>query len=213
MATPRAGTGSGAVRRPIRSRMAGSAAMIRSARIGTAAAAASDPVVRVCRERCATRSRCSKLRASDRRSGSDTSCLARAASRRERDKTAKDPRPVAMIVFETPMPPAEADLFSDTLTWLRQHLPEPVTVASLAERAAMSPRTFARRFLASTGTTPLRWLLAERLRLAQRLLETTGLPVAAIARQSGFGTADNLRKHFSRTVRTTPQSYRRAFQA
>ena len=47
----------------------------------------------------------------------------------------------------------------------------------------------------------------------QRLLETTGLPVDAIARKSGLGTADNLRKHFSRGVRTTPQAYRRAFQA
>ncbi len=107
---------------------------------------------------------------------------------------------------------AEADLFGDTLAWLRQHLAEPVEVCDLAERAAMSARTFARRFLASTGTTPLQWILAERVRLAQRLLETSGLPVDAIARQSGFGTADNLRKHFSRTVRTTPQSYRRAFQ-
>ena len=115
--------------------------------------------------------------------------------------------------IETPMPsPGEPDLFGDTLAWLREHLREQVTVTDLAERAAMSPRTFARRFLASTGTTPLQWILAERVRLAQRLLETTGLPVDAIAHQSGFGTADNLRKHFSRTVRTTPQSYRRAFR-
>ena len=70
-------------------------------------------------------------------------------------------------------------------------------MSDLAERAAMSPRTFARRFLASTGTTPLQWILAERIRLAQRLLETTGLPVDAIAHKSGFGTPDNLRKHFA----------------
>ena len=117
--------------------------------------------------------------------------------------------------IEAPMPDpaAGADRFGDTLAWLREHLAEPAAVRDLAERAAMSPRTFARRFLASTGTTPLQWILAERIRLAQRLLETTGLPVAAIAHQSGFGTADNLRKHFGRAVRTTPQSYRRAFQA
>lgn len=76
----------------------------------------------------------------------------------------------------------------------------------------MSPRTFARRFLAGTGTTPLRWILRERLRLAQRLLETTALPVDMVAHKSGFGSADNLRKHFARTVRTTPQAYRRAFR-
>ena len=115
--------------------------------------------------------------------------------------------------IEAPMPPmTEADLFNETLTWLLEHLDEPVTVADLAVRAAMSPRTFARRFLAGTGTTPLRWILRERIRLAQRLLETTALPVDTIAHKSGFGTADNLRKHFARTVRTTPHAYRRAFQ-
>jgi transcriptional regulator GlxA family with amidase domain len=77
---------------------------------------------------------------------------------------------------------------------------------------ARNPRTFARRFLAGMGMTPLRWILRERLLLAQRLLETTGLPVDAVARRSGFGSPDNLRKHFSRTIRTTPQAYRRAFQ-
>ena len=61
--------------------------------------------------------------------------------------------------IETPMPPLDdGDLFADTIGWLREHLAEPVTVADLAERAAMSPRTFARRFLASTGTTPLQWI-------------------------------------------------------
>jgi transcriptional regulator GlxA family with amidase domain len=115
--------------------------------------------------------------------------------------------------IETPLPAVgEADLFSDTLGWLRAHLAEPVAVNELAHRATMSPRTFARHFVASTGTTPRQWILRERIRLAQRLLETTDLPVDAIARNSGFGTADNLRKHFARAVRTTPQAYRRAFQ-
>ena len=54
--------------------------------------------------------------------------------------------------------------------------------------------------------------MTERVRLAQRLLETTSLPVEAVARKSGFGTPDNLRKHFARAVRTTPQAYRRAFR-
>ncbi len=115
--------------------------------------------------------------------------------------------------IEAPVPPpAGADRFGETLTWLRAHLAEPVTVCDLARRAAMSERTFARRFTAGTGTTPLQWIVTERVRLAQRLLETTTLPVDAIARASGFGTPDNLRKHFARAVRTTPQSYRRAFQ-
>ena len=62
----------------------------------------------------------------------------------------------------------------------------------------MSRRTFARRFAASTGTTPYQWLLRQRLQLAQRLLETTDLPIDAVARHSGLATAANLRKHFGR---------------
>jgi transcriptional regulator GlxA family with amidase domain len=137
------------------------------------------------------------------------------ATRMARDLVVPLLRPGGQAQYiEAPLPSlGEPDLFGDTLAWLQAHLQQPVTVTDLAERAAMSSRTFARRFLASTGTTPLQWILAERIRLAQRLLETTGLPVDAIAHQSGFGTADNLRKHFSRAVRTTPQSYRRAFQA
>ena len=115
--------------------------------------------------------------------------------------------------IETPMPAvADGDLFADTIGWLRAHLDEPVTVDDLAVRSAMSPRTFARRFRASTGTTPLAWLTRERVRLAQRLLETSDLPIDLIARDSGFGSADNLRKHFHRAVRTTPQAYRRTFR-
>ena len=109
--------------------------------------------------------------------------------------------------------PDNGDLFADTMEWLRTHLAETVTVADLAERSAMSSRTFARRFLASTGTTPLAWLTRERLRFAKRLLETSDAPVDLVARESGFGSPDNLRKHFARTLRTTPQAYRRTFRA
>lgn len=109
--------------------------------------------------------------------------------------------------------PDGGDLFADTMEWLRTHLAETVTVADLAGRSAMSARTFARRFVASTGTTPLAWLTTERVRYARRLLETSDAPVDLIARESGFGSADNLRKHFARALRTTPQSYRRTFRA
>jgi transcriptional regulator GlxA family with amidase domain len=116
--------------------------------------------------------------------------------------------------IETPMPaPDSGDLLAGTIGWLQAHLDQPVTADELAARASMSPRTFARRFLASTGTTAFQWIVRERVRLAQRLLETTSLPIEAVAHKSGFGTADNLRKHFSRALRTTPQAYRRAFAA
>jgi AraC family transcriptional regulator, transcriptional activator FtrA len=113
-----------------------------------------------------------------------------------------------------PMPELDSSsLFAETVSWLQEHLNEPLTVEELAARSAMSPRTFARRFLAGTGTTPYQWLLQQRIRLAQRLLETTDLPVDEVAEASGFSTAANLRKHFSRTVHTSPQSYRRTFRS
>ena len=86
--------------------------------------------------------------------------------------------------IDTPLPELDdGNLFADTVSWLQAHLDQPVTVSDLAARAAMSPRTFARRFLASTGTTPYQWILRERVRLAQRLLETSDLPVRLGGRQ------------------------------
>jgi AraC family transcriptional regulator, transcriptional activator FtrA len=115
--------------------------------------------------------------------------------------------------IDTPMPVLDdRHLFADTLAWLQAHLDQTVTVRDLAGRAAMSPRTFARRFLASTGATPYQWIVRERIRLAQRLLETTDLPIDAVAAKTGLRTADNLRKHFSRAVRTSPHAYRDAFR-
>jgi transcriptional regulator GlxA family with amidase domain len=104
------------------------------------------------------------------------------------------------------------DPFTDTLTWVQEHLAEGVSVDDLARRAAMSPRSFARRFRAATGTTPHRWLTRQRVLLAQRLLETTDLPIEEIAWRCGMGTGANLRLHFSAIVRASPATYRRTFQ-
>jgi transcriptional regulator GlxA family with amidase domain len=77
----------------------------------------------------------------------------------------------------------------------------------------MSPRTFARRFRAATGTTPHQWLLRQRVLHAQRLLESTDEPVERIAGLCGFGSAAVLRQHFNRVVGTSPLAYRRTFSA
>jgi transcriptional regulator GlxA family with amidase domain len=106
-----------------------------------------------------------------------------------------------------------ADLFGDTLAFMQEHLDEPLPVEELAARSAMSPRTFARRFRAATGTTPHKWLVRQRILLAQRLLETTDLPVDRVAEQCGFGSAAGLREHFTRQVRTSPLAYRRTFRS
>ena len=105
-----------------------------------------------------------------------------------------------------------ADLFGETMGWLQEHLPEPITVEDLARRSAMSPRTFARRFRASAGTTPMQWVLRQRVLLAQRLLETTDEPVDRVAELAGFGSTAALRQHFNRMVRTSPTAYRRTFR-
>ena len=114
----------------------------------------------------------------------------------------------------SPVPDATAsDLFPDTFAWMQRHLDRPLTVPELARRSAMSPRTFARRFLATTGITPHQWLLRQRVLRAQELLETTDLSVDLIASRCGMGSASNLRQHFHRIVRTTPQAYRNTFSS
>jgi transcriptional regulator GlxA family with amidase domain len=105
----------------------------------------------------------------------------------------------------------ECDSLAATLDWAIAHLEQPLSVELLARRALMSPRTFARRFRDSIGTTPLQWVLRQRILHAQRLLETTNLPVEVIAERSGFGSATVLRTHFKRILDTSPVGYRRTF--
>jgi transcriptional regulator GlxA family with amidase domain len=110
-----------------------------------------------------------------------------------------------------PLPPA-GDGLAETCAWMMTRLGDPLTVEDMARHAGWARRTFARRFLAETGTTPLRWLASQRLNQARRLLETTDLPIEQIAGLSGFGTGANLRLHFSRRLGVTPTTYRRTYQ-
>jgi transcriptional regulator GlxA family with amidase domain len=119
----------------------------------------------------------------------------------------------AQYIDSPVLEPSDCDLFADALTWAQEHLGEAVSIADLAARSAMSRRTFARHFAETTGTTPYRWLLGQRLDLARRLLETTDLGVDEVATRAGFGDAGNLRRHFHRHVGTTPHAYRRTFAA
>jgi transcriptional regulator GlxA family with amidase domain len=108
---------------------------------------------------------------------------------------------------------ADDDPIGVTLGWMLEHLAQQTSVDELAARSHMSPRTFARRFVAVTGTTPHAWLLSQRILFAQRMLETTDEPIEFIASRSGFGSAANLRHHFGREVSTSPLAYRRTFRS
>ncbi|WP_156216325.1 GlxA family transcriptional regulator [Actinomadura litoris] len=105
----------------------------------------------------------------------------------------------------------------DALSALRERvlddLAHPWTVPEMAGLARMAERSFTRRFVQTTGDTPLQWLLAQRVLAAQHLLEVSELPIAAIARRCGFGTPLTMRHHFTRHVGLPPRDYRRAFGA
>lgn len=114
---------------------------------------------------------------------------------------------------ETPVPGVDdGSRLHEVLAWAQKHLDEPLSVDELAARALMSSRSFARHFRAATGSTPHAWLLAQRVTLAQQLLEETDLGVEEIARRTGFGAPTTLRHHFSLRVGTSPQAYRRTFR-
>jgi transcriptional regulator GlxA family with amidase domain len=106
--------------------------------------------------------------------------------------------------------PSEGPL-TETLEWACANLEEPLTVERMAAHARMSARTFARRFREVTGTTPLKWLLNQRILAAQRQLETSDVPVEWIAQNCGFGTSATLRFHFRRIVGVSPTDYRKTF--
>lgn len=114
--------------------------------------------------------------------------------------------------IEMPVPAVAADTLQPVLGWVQENLDAEVTVEDLAGRAHLSPRTFARRFRAETGTTPHQWLTQQRLNHAERLLEQTDEPVEKVATLSGFGSATLLRHHFVRRRGTSPQAYRRTFR-
>jgi transcriptional regulator GlxA family with amidase domain len=115
--------------------------------------------------------------------------------------------------IDAPVPACQDDLLGAVLEWASAHLAEDISVDGLARRALMSPRSFARRFKATTGTTPHAWLLGQRLAAAEALLEESDAPVEEIARLVGFGTAAGLREQFARRRGVSPRAYRQTFRA
>jgi AraC family transcriptional activator FtrA len=94
---------------------------------------------------------------------------------------------------------------------IRAGLDERWSIARMASKAAMSRRTFERRFREATGTGPGEWLAAERTEAAKNLLSSTHRPIEEVAGAVGFGSAHVLRHHFKRNVGLSPQQYRQSF--
>ncbi|MFC5503377.1 GlxA family transcriptional regulator [Lysinimonas soli] len=115
--------------------------------------------------------------------------------------------------IESPIPECRTDSLAGVTDWMLANLDQDLTVDQLARRALMSPRTFARKFRAESGTTPAAWLNRQRMLRAQQLLEQTDEGLEQIAQLTGFGTAAVMRHHFVRVLQTTPTNYRRAFGA
>jgi transcriptional regulator GlxA family with amidase domain len=112
---------------------------------------------------------------------------------------------------EAPIRTNPADTLAPLLEALLDELCEEHSIESLAARSAMSPRTFARRFLQETGTTPHKWLTHQRVLRAQLMLEAGEESIEKIADDSGFPTSAMLRHHFTRVVGASPSAYRRQF--
>lgn len=114
--------------------------------------------------------------------------------------------------IEAPVNAVADDAVARSMDWALEHLGQPITVETLAERARMSPRTYLRHFAKSTGTSPIRWLIGRRVHASVAMLEATDTPIEQIARAVGFDSAITYRQHFGRAMRNSPTAYRRAFR-
>ncbi|KAA0023094.1 GlxA family transcriptional regulator [Antrihabitans cavernicola] len=113
--------------------------------------------------------------------------------------------------IEQPIVECRSDSLASTLAWMTANLDQPQSIDDLAAHATMSTRTFARRFAAETGTTPVKWLTNQRVLLAKTLLEDSDLGLETIAERCGFGSGALLRHHFNKVVGLAPADYRRRF--
>ncbi|HLM09490.1 MAG TPA: helix-turn-helix domain-containing protein [Thermoleophilaceae bacterium] len=104
------------------------------------------------------------------------------------------------------------DPVARVMEWALGRLDAPPSVAEMATRAHLSPRQFARRFRAATGTSPSGWLIAQRVRASVPLLESSDEPVEEVGRLVGFPTPAAYRRHFRRELGVPPAAYRRTFR-
>ena len=124
-------------------------------------------------------------------------------------------RPGGQSQFSAPLASQSVgdSTFEKLHAWIMEHLAEDLRVARLAEQARMTPRTFARRYVAQVGRTPAKTIELFRLESACRQLVQTNMPLKKIACENGFGSEQNMRRTFCRHFGVHPQQYRNNFRS
>jgi transcriptional regulator GlxA family with amidase domain len=108
---------------------------------------------------------------------------------------------------------ADREPLRELQAWIAEHPGADLSVPTLAQRVAMSPRNFARVFTREVGMTPARFVESVRVEAARRRLEESAQGVDGVASACGFGTAESMRRAFRRTLRVPPAAYRHRFRA
>jgi transcriptional regulator GlxA family with amidase domain len=123
-------------------------------------------------------------------------------------------RPGGQTQFSTALTVAETDNdpVRDLHAWMLEHPDADLSVEALAARTHLSPRTLHRLVRRELGLTPGELVEQVRMTTARRLLETTDLPISAVAKAGGFQTVSTLYRAFDRTLGTAPAAYRSHFQ-
>lgn len=105
----------------------------------------------------------------------------------------------------------DGDGVAYSMAWALERLHTPLSVPMLARAASMSERSYLRHFTRRTGTSPMRWVVAQRIAASLPLLESGDGSVGEVSAAVGFDSAATYRHHFGREMRTTPTAYRKAF--
>jgi AraC family transcriptional activator FtrA len=114
--------------------------------------------------------------------------------------------------IESPVPEPTTDgQIAGGMAWAMANLDSPITLDELAAQSSLSRRSYLRRFAKATGTTPIKWLIAQRIQASLALLESSSLSIEQIAARVGFDSPVTFRHHFVRALRTTPSEYRSCF--
>jgi AraC family transcriptional regulator, transcriptional activator FtrA len=114
--------------------------------------------------------------------------------------------------IESPIPEPTTDgQIAGGMAWALANLDSPITLDELAAQSSLSRRSYLRRFAKATGTTPIKWLITQRIQASLALLESSSLSIEQIAARVGFDSPVTFRHHFVRALRTTPSEYRSCF--